>query len=44
VKDKAGKVIESGKYLSVSRKVDKKWLYGRDTWNAVTPRSPLQNE
>ena len=34
VKDKAGKVVEAGKYLSVSRKKDGKWLYVRDTWNA----------
>jgi ketosteroid isomerase-like protein len=34
VKDKAGKVVEVGKYLSVSRKIGGKWLYVRDTWNA----------
>ena len=34
VKDKAGKQVEAGKYLSVSRKKDGKWLYVRDTWNA----------
>ena len=34
VKDKAGKVVETGKYLSVSMKKDGKWLYVRDTWNA----------
>ena len=34
VKDKDGKVVETGKYLSVDRKVDGKWLYWRDTWNA----------
>ena len=33
VKDKAGKVVETGKYLSVSRKAGGKWLYVRDTWN-----------
>jgi len=33
-KDKAGKVVETGKYLSVSTKRDGKWLYVRDTWNA----------
>ena len=34
VKDKAGKVVEAGKYLSVSMKKGGKWLYVRDTWNA----------
>jgi ketosteroid isomerase-like protein len=35
VKDKAGKVVEAGKYLSVSKKQGGgKWLYVRDTWNA----------
>ena len=34
VKDKAGKVLETGKYLSISQKKDGKWLYVRDTWNA----------
>ena len=34
VKDKAGKVLETGKYLSVSMKKAGKWLYVRDTWNA----------
>ena len=29
-----GAVVESGKFLSVSRKQDGKWLYIRDTWNA----------
>ena len=33
VKDKAGNIVEKGKYLSVSRKIDGKWLYVRDTWN-----------
>ena len=37
VKDKSGKVLEAGKYLSVSRKVGGKWLYVRDTWNADAP-------
>jgi uncharacterized protein (TIGR02246 family) len=42
VKDKAGKVVDTGKYLSVSRKKDGKWLYVRDTWNAdaVPPPAP----
>ncbi|MFO1305058.1 MAG: DUF4440 domain-containing protein [Burkholderiales bacterium] len=33
-KDKSGKVLETGKYLSVSKKKAGKWLYVRDTWNA----------
>lgn len=37
VKDKAGKVVDTGKYLSVSRKVEGKWLYVRDTWNSDVP-------
>ena len=34
VTDKTGKVVETGKYLSVSMKKGGKWLYVRDTWNA----------
>jgi ketosteroid isomerase-like protein len=34
VKDNSGKVVETGKYLSVSKKKSGKWLYVRDTWNA----------
>jgi len=34
VKDKTAKVLETGKYLSVSMKKGGKWLYVRDTWNA----------
>lgn len=34
VTDKSGKVIDSGKYLSVSKKQAGKWLYFRDTWNS----------
>lgn len=33
-------VVESGKFLSVSRKKDGKWLYIRDTWNADAPSPP----
>jgi uncharacterized protein (TIGR02246 family) len=29
-----GAVVETGKFLSVSKKKDGKWLYIRDTWNA----------
>jgi ketosteroid isomerase-like protein len=34
VKDKTGQVVETGKYLSVSRKKGGKWLYIRDAWNS----------
>ena len=34
VVDKSGHIVDSGKYLSVSRKKDGKWLYVRDTWNS----------
>jgi ketosteroid isomerase-like protein len=37
VKDKSGKVIDTGKYLSVSRKSGGKWAYVRDTWNSDAP-------
>ena len=37
LKDGAGHVLETGKYLSVSRKIDGKWLYIRDTWNSDSP-------
>lgn len=37
VKDKDGKVIETGKFLSVNKKVNGKWMYLRDTWNADNP-------
>ena len=37
LKDKTGKVIDTGKYLSVSKKKDGKWLYIRDTWNSDGP-------
>jgi uncharacterized protein (TIGR02246 family) len=32
-----GAVVETGKFLSVSRKNNGKWLYIRDTWNADVP-------
>lgn len=34
VTDKSGKVVDTGKYLSVSKKESAKWLYVRDTWNS----------
>ena len=37
VKDKSGRVVETGKYLSVSMKRNGKWLYIRDTWNSDGP-------
>jgi len=40
VTDKLGKVIETGKYLSVSQKKNGKWLYVRDTWNTDGPPPP----
>ena len=35
-----GAVVETGKFLSVSRKKDGKWLYVRDIWNADAPPAP----
>ena len=43
VKDKAGKVVETGKYLSVSRKKGGKWLYVRDAWNADGTPTPAES-
>jgi len=43
VKDKAGKVVETGKYLSVSMKKGGKWLYVRDTWNADGAPAPAES-
>ena len=37
-----GAVVETGKFLSVSRKKDGKWLYIRDTWNADAPPAAPQ--
>jgi len=34
VTDKSGKVVDAGKYLSVSKNEGGKWLYVRDTWNS----------
>jgi uncharacterized protein (TIGR02246 family) len=36
-----GAVVETGKFLSVSRKKDGKWLYIRDTWNSDAPPAPV---
>jgi len=35
-----GVTVETGKFLSVSRKKDGKWLYIRDTWNADAASAP----
>jgi len=35
-----GAVVETGKFLSVSRKKNGKWHYIRDTWNADAPAAP----
>lgn len=40
VQDKSGKVVDSGWYFSVSKKVNGKWLYVRDTWNSNGPAAP----
>jgi uncharacterized protein (TIGR02246 family) len=40
VKDKSGKVLDVGKYLSVSTKKGGKWMYIRDTWNSDGPPAP----
>lgn len=42
VTDKSGKVVDSGKYLSVSKKEGGKWRYIRDTWNSdgAAPAEP----
>lgn len=37
VTDAAGTTVDSGSYLSVSRKVDGKWLYVRDMYNSDRP-------
>ena len=39
-KDKDGKVVDSGWYFSVSKKVNGKWLYVRDAWNSNGPAAP----
>ena len=40
IQDGSGKTVDSGSYLSVSRKVDGKWLYIRDTYNSDRPLPP----
>lgn len=41
LKDKAGKVVETGNYLSVSMKKGGTWLYVRDTWGADGAPAPV---
>ena len=43
VKDKSGKVVDAGKYLSVSLKKGGKWLYLRDTWNSDGSPAPAES-
>ena len=38
--DGSGKTVDSGSYLSVSRKADGKWLMIRDTYNSDRPQAP----
>lgn len=40
VQDGAGQTVDSGSYLSVSQKVNGKWLYVRDTYNSDRPLPP----
>src|SRR5205814_5174740 len=40
VKAKSGASLEVGKYLTVYKKSDGKWLIIRDTWNADAPPAP----
>jgi uncharacterized protein (TIGR02246 family) len=35
--DGSGKTVDSGSYLSVSHKINGKWLYVRDTYNSDQP-------
>ena len=35
-----GAVVQTGKFLSVSRKKNGKWMYIRDIWNADAPPAP----
>ncbi len=43
VKDKSGRVVDAGKYLSVSVKKGGKWLYVRDTWNSDAAPAPAES-
>ena len=36
-KDKSGTAVDTGKYVTVYRRQDGKWLIVRDTWNSDVP-------
>lgn len=38
--DKAGKTVDTGKYLSVFARRNGKWMIVRDIWNSDTPPAP----
>ena len=40
VTDAKGATIDTGKYLSVHRKINGAWLYTRDIWNSDNPPPP----
>jgi len=40
ITDASGATVDSGSYLSVSRKSNGKWLYVRDTYNSDRPLPP----
>ncbi|MGQ0428934.1 MAG: YybH family protein [Gammaproteobacteria bacterium] len=40
VTDAAGATVDTGKFLSVLRKKDGKWMLIRDAWNTDTPPAP----
>ena len=40
VSDAKGATIDTGKYLSVHRKINGAWLYIRDIWNSDNPPPP----
>ena len=40
VVDASGKAVDTGKYLSVHRRTNGKWLYIRDTWNSDVAPPP----
>jgi ketosteroid isomerase-like protein len=40
VRNASGAAVDSGSYLSVSHKVNGKWLYYRDTYNSDRPLAP----
>ena len=40
VKDASGATVSSGKYTTIFRRRDGKWLIIRDTWNSDSPPAP----